>query len=292
MTSVFNSEHSDPRMQAAINQARQTFKILWRELSWEYRRIVPALQLAAVKLPFTTDGNLSGGPTVEEMWISNIQFDGEQVSGTLMNQPQDIIGLNEGEAIERTIGDLTDWMYVIDGRMFGAFTVQVIRSNMSNAERKNHDQAWGIDFCDPERVRLHPHATLEAEETSTKAKKSFLGKVFGGKDKTKDQHSDSVINIRALDDLTTLDEHPMSVKAVEKFKEHLRENPSWATDTDDNGWTQLQHEALAGNLGQVEALLTIGADPALKNPNGHSAIDLANVLGWTKISDLMSSTKH
>ncbi|MFX8102449.1 DUF2314 domain-containing protein, partial [Acinetobacter baumannii] len=36
----------------AFESAKSTFKYFWRELYWEYRRIVPALELAYVKCAF------------------------------------------------------------------------------------------------------------------------------------------------------------------------------------------------------------------------------------------------
>jgi hypothetical protein len=39
-------DDSDPEMQRAYESARATFRFFWRELAWERRRIVPALDLA------------------------------------------------------------------------------------------------------------------------------------------------------------------------------------------------------------------------------------------------------
>ena len=50
---VFMYDGQDPELLQASESARQSFKYFWRELSWERRRIVPALDLAMVKLPFT-----------------------------------------------------------------------------------------------------------------------------------------------------------------------------------------------------------------------------------------------
>jgi len=45
-SAVFLFDNSDPEMQRAYEQARATFKYFWRELAWERRRVVPALDLA------------------------------------------------------------------------------------------------------------------------------------------------------------------------------------------------------------------------------------------------------
>ena len=49
---------------------------------------------------------------------------------------------------------LEDWMYIIDGELFGGFTIQVLRKHMSPEERESHDAAWGVGFAPTEIVRL------------------------------------------------------------------------------------------------------------------------------------------
>ena len=85
-TRMYFADNQDAALQAGYVAARHTFKFFWRELSWEYRRIVPGLDMAAVKLPFATDSaaqEVHAAPTHEHMWISDVHFDGEQISGSL-----------------------------------------------------------------------------------------------------------------------------------------------------------------------------------------------------------------
>src|SRR5262249_56061414 len=87
---VFMADNSDPEMQRAYANARATFRYFWREVAWERRRIVPALDLACVKAPFS-DGErgtrTEDTPDVEHMWLSEVDFDGQFVSGVLLNAP-------------------------------------------------------------------------------------------------------------------------------------------------------------------------------------------------------------
>src|ERR1051325_11535225 len=87
---AFWAENSDPEMQQAYEKARATFRYFWREMAWERRRIVPALDLACVKAPFSDGSGAKrdkDAPDVEHMWISEIDFDGQYVSGVLLNAP-------------------------------------------------------------------------------------------------------------------------------------------------------------------------------------------------------------
>src|SRR6516164_4392246 len=99
---VFMADNSDPEMQRAYENARATFRFFWREVNWERRRIVPALDLACVKAPFS-DGEqgprTKGNPGVEHMWLSEVDFDGRLVSGVLLNAPNWLKTVKEGDPV-------------------------------------------------------------------------------------------------------------------------------------------------------------------------------------------------
>lgn len=66
--------------------------------------------------------------------------------------------MKEGDSVELLAKDLTDWMYAFKGRVYGANTVNLMRSRMSKSERKQHDNAWGLDFGDPESIEVLPRS--------------------------------------------------------------------------------------------------------------------------------------
>lgn len=162
---VFMAEDSDPEMQRAYEQARATFRYFWREMSWEQRRIVPALDLAAVKAPFSDEPGSGDNPETEHMWLSDIEFDGEFVTGVLLNAPNWVRSIQEGDSARIPVSQISDWMYAIGGEVYGAWTVNLLRSRMSPQERQEHDEAWGLSFGDPLRVRTgaeqEPHPMSE-----------------------------------------------------------------------------------------------------------------------------------
>ncbi len=156
---VFLFDNDDPDMQRAYEEARSTFKYFWRELAWESRRIVPGLDLAWVKAPFS-DGKRSNSskdnPEVEQMWLSEVDFDGQFITGTLLNSSNWLKSVKAGDSARFTLEEITDWMYAFDGEVFGAHTVNLMRSRMSRAERNDHDNAWGLNFGDPNSIRIMP----------------------------------------------------------------------------------------------------------------------------------------
>ncbi|MFC7520351.1 DUF2314 domain-containing protein [Xanthomonas populi] len=142
---MYFANDEDAARQATYAAARDTFEFFWRELSWEYRRIVPGLEMAAVKLPFATDASAIDAPSHEHMWIFDVQFDGEQVSGSLLNDPEWFAGLTAGNAVSAPITDLEDWMYVVDGqvygglfgKLFGSKPAQVAATEQAPSEREH-----------------------------------------------------------------------------------------------------------------------------------------------------------
>lgn len=250
---VITFDGDDPDMLRAFKRARKTFRYFWREVSWDQRRIIPALDMACVKAPFS-DGNKKrrndGNPDVEHMWMNEIEFDGKRVSGVLMNSPNWLTSVKEGDEARFLLEEISDWMYSFGGEVYGAFTVNVLRSGMGRKERREHDEMWGLDFGDPDQPRIMPDLDDDDDETEE-------------------------------------GEHPMSKAMAAKVKEQLAENRSLVTDTDDRGWTLLHQEALAGNYAIVRALLRAGADPKAKTPKGWTAIDLAESLGWDRVVELL-----
>jgi uncharacterized protein len=260
---VFMADNNDPQMQRAYENARATFRYFWREVSWERRRIIPALNLASVKAPFS-DGEQTRGtkdtPEVEQMWMSEVDFDGQFVSGVLLNSPNWLKTVKEGDAARFPLGEISDWMYAISGEVFGAYTVNLLRSRMGRRERQEHDQAWGLNFGDPTKIRVAPEPGKGG---------GFLKGWFGNRQ-------------------SNTGEHPMSEAMASKLKEQLAKNPSMVNGKDDRGWTFLHQEALAGNTATVKVLLDAGADPNAVTNNGMTPKQLAESLGWDKVAALLA----
>ncbi|WP_442510972.1 DUF2314 domain-containing protein [Novipirellula sp. SH528] len=292
MAQVYLTADNDPEMRTANERARRTFRFFWRELSWERRRIIPGLDLACVKVPFTDPPELQAAENsegVEQMWLGDVDFDGQKVSGTLLNSPNWLKSISEGDEAKFPGKALSDWMYVLNGRVYGAFTVQVLRAKMSAKERKQHDDAWGFDFGDPENIHVVPPEWFtdkqsEPSPSPEKSKGGFLGKLLGRSAKQ------TPASLPPADPkLVSSMEHPMAANMADSLTEYLQQNPENVHATDDRGWTMLHQQALAGTAIGVSILLKHGADPKAVTPNGASALQLAKSLGWKQVVDVLAA---
>jgi len=249
---VFLFNNSDPEMRRACEQAHATFRYFWREIAWERRRIVGALDLTYVKAPFSDSRRgapTSGEAEVEQMWIDEIDFDGEIVSGVLLNTPNFLKTVKVGDNVQIPLGQISDWMYGINGDVYGAFTVNLMRSRMSESERGGHDRAWGLNFGDPRRSRVVP-----------------------------------------VDQMPETQEHPMSEAMATPLKDQLVKNPAMRDAKDDMGWTLLHYQALAGSAATVRVLLESGADPNAVTNRGWTPLRFAEALGWDKVAALLKNS--
>ena len=234
-------------MQRAFEQARESFKYFWRELYWERRRIAPMLDYAMVKICFLDV--INGEEVGEHMWVNDVEFDGETIYGTLVNEPDSVQNVKVGDQISAKFTDMSDWLFAIDGRAYGGFSVQAMRSRMQKDELAEHDVAWGLDFGDFKDILV----------------------VFEQK-----EHPENLI------------EHPMSKNMRGQVEQYIKAHPSMVADTDELGFTQLHHEALAGNLTIVNLLLENDASKNARTKSGKTAAELAKQIGWSEIAKVLS----
>lgn len=242
-------KNESPEMILAFEKAIGTFKYFWRELYWEYRRIVPALELAYVKCAFIQE-NLEdiNQPLIEYMWIDQVDFDGCTISGTLLNQPYYIDNVKAGEAVRLQFESIVDWMFLSNGNVHGGFTIQEYRKSLDAVKRKEYDEAWGIDFGDPDEVFL----------------------VYDQKNCPEN-----------------LDEHPMCKNILDQFIGIINAAPMMITDKDESGNQLLHREAIAGNYLFVRELLRLNIDKLVMNTQSMTPLDLAHKVGWANIVNLL-----
>lgn len=249
-STVVLAPKGDSRMEQAYQEARTTFKYFWRELSWEYRRIIPAHSFSCVKVPFSQHFSGRPTPTTEYMWINDIFFDGEQITGTLVNQPNELTNVKVGDSVTIPLDAISDWMFSINGQTYGGFTIQVMRSEMDAASRKAHDDAWGLEFGN---------------------------------------YNDVQVVYQQKENPQNLIEHPMCVNSKDNIVQFAKDSSSNINTPDATGYTLLHRDTIAGNKIAVEALLQEGADKNIQTPSGKTALDFAQALNWEHIIPILEN---
>jgi uncharacterized protein YegJ (DUF2314 family) len=143
-----------PELAAATKAARTTFRYFWRELTWEQRCEDTELEMAGVKVV------LADGDEVERAWLEFRDFDGREVCGALVTEPALVTSVSPGDLVHVAPAEIEDWLLVVSGTVYGAFTIQALRAQLGRRERRRHDRAWGIAFGEPGVVR-HVHEGLD-----------------------------------------------------------------------------------------------------------------------------------
>lgn len=136
-----------PEQAAATQDARATFRYFWRELTWEQRRQDPEVEMAGVKVA------LVEGAVVERGWLELRDFDGREVCGALVSEPDQLTSIARDDLIHVAPAEIEDWLLVLSGTVYGAFTIQALRAQLGRRERRRHDRDWGISFGEPGVVR-------------------------------------------------------------------------------------------------------------------------------------------
>jgi len=214
--------------------------------------------------PFTKDTLVAADQVALGIDLSTLIFnksihiDKIFVSGALLNQPNWLRSIKQGDDVQVPHSAFTDWIYAINGRAYGGFTINAMRATMSRQERAEHDAAWGLDFGDPAKPELMPADWLP------KPSGGFFKKLFGGA-------GDPAPDLASM-------EHPMAVNMVPSL--HSK---------NDKGMTFLHQMALAGSKLGVELLVNKGADVNAVTNNGMTARQLAKTLGWKQVVDYLAS---
>lgn len=124
---VIDVPKSDPEMNAAIAKARASLPTFWAS----YDAPKPNETNHAVKVHFPT----GGGGTGEHIWVADVKRrPGGTFTGRFANQPLHLPGRNEGDPVEFKEAEITDWMFMRNGRIVGGETIRPLLKLMSKAE--------------------------------------------------------------------------------------------------------------------------------------------------------------
>jgi len=126
-------------MQLASQQARDSFTSFTRQ----FRQPDPACSIFIVKA-FYPDPKIPGGG--EHLWLTVHLVSDSSATGVITSRPMFITTVKAHDTVEIQLPQLSDWLYVRDGRAVGGYTVQLLRSRMTAEQRAQHDSAYPFSF--------------------------------------------------------------------------------------------------------------------------------------------------
>ena len=84
------------------------------------------------------------GDKCEHIWLADAHFEGKLLCGTVDNIPVDLKKIREGQKVTVRPEEISDWMYLQDGRLVGGYTIVAYYRKLSPAEKKRFTQRVGF----------------------------------------------------------------------------------------------------------------------------------------------------
>lgn len=134
---VMVSSH-DPDMTAAIKDARASVSKFQAALGTRKLNQTGF----AVKMAFT-DGEMT-----EHFWLDQVRWDGTKYHGVVNNDPEKVSNVKLGQEASVAPEDISDWMYVENGKLVGGYTIRALRAAMSPKERAEFDESTPFKILD------------------------------------------------------------------------------------------------------------------------------------------------
>jgi uncharacterized protein YegJ (DUF2314 family) len=76
------------------------------------------------------------GNNVEHLWIGDLTFDGKNFHGKINNKPRDLNNVKLGQPVTVAPREVTDWMFVKNGRLIGGYTTRVLYARLSPQDKE------------------------------------------------------------------------------------------------------------------------------------------------------------
>jgi uncharacterized protein YegJ (DUF2314 family) len=133
---VITISAGDKEMNAAISEAQSTLTNFIATLASPQ----PNQKYFLVK------GKFASGNAVEHIWVADVTFDGKVFRGVIANDPEILSGLSFKQHVEVQPIQVSDWMFIQDGKLVGGYTLRVLRDRMTEQERRDQDAKIPYSF--------------------------------------------------------------------------------------------------------------------------------------------------
>ncbi|WP_027551893.1 YegJ family protein [Bradyrhizobium sp. Cp5.3] len=122
---VVDVRTADAQMNAAIARARDTLPTFWA--SYDAPKPIETGHSLKVRFP-TRKG-------AEHIWMAEVKkLPNGTYSGVFANEPRDLPGKRAGDLVEFAQTDISDWMFMRNGKIVGGETIKPLLKSMPRAD--------------------------------------------------------------------------------------------------------------------------------------------------------------
>jgi uncharacterized protein YegJ (DUF2314 family) len=121
---VVNVKSDDPEMVAAIAKAREALPQFWQVFDKRERG----------ESDFSLKVKITDKRGTEHFWATGIERRDGKMMGTISNDPNIVASVKLGDRVEISEADISDWLYMRDGKMVGNETLRPLLKMMPAAE--------------------------------------------------------------------------------------------------------------------------------------------------------------
>jgi uncharacterized protein YegJ (DUF2314 family) len=119
---LIESDYDEAEMEAAIARARKEVDTFIAEVS------KPTGENHAVKVPITDDNG------TEHFWLIDVSYRNGQFEGVINNEPGIVKNVRIGEKRKVNRSEISDWMFMRDGKLYGNYTMRPLLKSMPKEE--------------------------------------------------------------------------------------------------------------------------------------------------------------
>jgi len=117
-------ESDDAEMEAAIKKARDSLPQFWKAIEEKKHG----------ESDFCLKVRISDSRGAEHFWVTDIERRDGKTIGTIGNDPDIVASVKLGDRIEIVESDISDWLYMRDGKMVGNETLRPLMKSMPPEE--------------------------------------------------------------------------------------------------------------------------------------------------------------
>src|SRR5690606_31859303 len=123
---VMSVPADDPEMNRSMERARAEIDTFIARLG----KPTPVDRNFALKAP------VEDGDDVEHFWLNDVRYREGHFEGTIGNDPALVKNVKLGDSWRVARSEISDWMFVENGRLVGGYTIRVLLDRLDAEERQ------------------------------------------------------------------------------------------------------------------------------------------------------------